>query len=218
MNGHLPPARETAGNTMHGMAERLSPRQRQYALLGLILAGGVGLLWLILTLNSGQNPPTDAAKGPSQPGSVTNIGVMPPGGQVNPVDQWVGTAGRKLAQYEFEREEQNRLNKERSAFEQRTMQRFAELEQKLTSASQAASTPAPQPASPPAPMAMPPADSLPARPTGSGASTVGMPPGTPDQTVPPAQPAASEAPRITRLTISPRARVSESSRGIEFNS
>ena len=31
---------------------------------------------------------------------------MPPGQQVNPVDQWVGTAGSKLAQYESEREEQ----------------------------------------------------------------------------------------------------------------
>jgi conjugal transfer pilus assembly protein TraK len=30
------------------------------------------------------------------PGTVTNIGVMPPGQQVNPVDQWVGTAGSKL--------------------------------------------------------------------------------------------------------------------------
>ena len=29
---------------------------------------------------------------------------MPPGQQVNPVDQWVGTAGRKLAQYENERD------------------------------------------------------------------------------------------------------------------
>ena len=64
---------------------------------------------------------------------------------MNPVDQWVGTAGRKLAQYETEREEQSRLNKERQAFEGRTMQRFAELEQRLTASQQAA---APKPAAP----------------------------------------------------------------------
>ena len=63
-------------------------------------------------------------------------------GQVNPVDQWVGTAGRKLAQYENEREEQGRLNKNAQAFEAKTMQRFADLEQRLTSAQQAAATPA----------------------------------------------------------------------------
>ena len=103
--------------------------------------------------------------GSAQPATVTNIGVMPPGQQVNPVDQWVGTAGRKLAQYENERDEQTRLNKDRQAFEARTMQRFAELEQKLTSASQAASMSlAPNAAAAsntPAPPTMPPASSLP---------------------------------------------------------
>jgi conjugal transfer pilus assembly protein TraB len=84
------------------------------------------------------------------PGPVTNIGVMPPGQQVNPVDQWVGTAGSKLAQYESEREEQGRLNKDRQAFEARTMQRFAELEQRLTAATQAVQ------AQPPAPTAQAP--------------------------------------------------------------
>lgn len=165
MSGHIPPVRERAGNALRSAVERLSPRQRQYGLLGLILVGGVGLLWLILSLTSSPPHATDSAKRQDQPGSVTNIGVMPPGTQVNPVDQWVGTAGRRLAQYEAERDEQNRLNKERSSFEQRTMQRFAELEQKLTSASQAAATPAPapQPSPQPSPTTMPPASSLPAR-------------------------------------------------------
>jgi conjugal transfer pilus assembly protein TraB len=98
---------------------------------------------------------------------VTNIGVMPPGQQVNPVDQWVGTAGSKLAQYENEREEQGRLNKDRQAFEARTMQRFSDLEQRLTSASQgalAAQTPAVAPQPPaPVPAPLPPAASLPCR-------------------------------------------------------
>ena len=220
MNGHIPPVRERAGHALRSVVERLSPRQRQYGLLGLILVGGVGLLWLILSLTSSPPHATDAAKRQDQPGSVTNIGVMPPGMQVNPVDQWVGTAGRRLAQYEAERDEQNRLNKERSAFEQRTMQRFAELEQKLTSASQAAATPAPQAAAPapqpapqpvpqPSPTTMPPASSLPTRTAGQDAGQLGMPPGTPDQGTSPARPAVPEAPRISRIAIAPRERATD---------
>ncbi len=146
--------------------QRLSPRQRQYVTLAAILVCGVGLLWLIFALTDTRSPTADAKNnGSAQPATVTNIGVMPPGQQVNPVDQWVGTAGRKLAQYENERDEQTRLNKDRQAFEARTMQRFAELEQKLTSASQAASMPSAPNAgaasSTPAPPTMPPASSLP---------------------------------------------------------
>ena len=116
------------------LIERLSPKQRQYAMLCTLMAGGVGLLWSIFAFtDNGQKTGVVPSSG-GQPPAVTNIGVMPPGAQVNPVDQWVGTAGRKLAQYESEREEQGRLNKDRQTFEAKTMQRFAELEQQLTSA------------------------------------------------------------------------------------
>ena len=198
MSGHIPPVRERAGNALRGVVDRLSPRQRQYGLLGLILVGGVGLLWLILSLTSSPPHATDA-KRQDQPGSVTNIGVMPPGTQVNPVDQWVGTAGRRLAQYESERDEQSRLNKERSAFEQRTMQRFSELEQKLTSANQAAATPTPQ-APTPAPQSAP----QPAPQPSPQPSPTTMPPGTPDPGTSPARPTVPEAPRISRVSIAPR--------------
>lgn len=203
MNGQLPPLRERVGSALRGIAERLSPRQRQYALLGLILIAGISLLWMILALTA--SPPNlgGTPKPQGQPSGVTNIGVLPPGAQVNPVSQWVGTAGRKLAQYESEREEQNRLNKERSAFEQRTIQRFAELEQKLTSASQAAATV--QPSAAPAPTApttaMPPAEALPQRPASHDGVQPGMPPGTPAMPIAPALP---ETPRISRITITPR--------------
>lgn len=203
MNGQIPPLRERAGSALRGIAERLSPRQRQYALLGLILVAGVGLLWMILTLTASPPHPGGTPKPADRASGVTNIGVLPPGAQVNPVDQWVGTAGRKLAQYESERDEQNRLNKERSAFEQRTMQRFAELEQKLTSASQAAASA--QPPAAPAPTApttaMPPAEALPQRPAGHDSAQPGMPPGTPAMPIAPTLP---ETPRITRITITPR--------------
>jgi hypothetical protein len=154
----------------------MTPRQRQFALLGVIVAGGVGLLWLIFAStdtgsSSGARKPAAGAPGP-----VTNIGVMPPGQQVNPVDQWVGTAGSKLAQYESEREEQTRLNRDRQAFEARTMQRFAELEQRLTSATQAAQgAAAPAPAAapvPPVPAPLPPA--LPS--VSAGTTPTGLPP------------------------------------------
>lgn len=128
--------------------EALSPRQRQYALLAVLLAGGIALLWVVFSLS---NPAQEArtVDATAQGGtSVTNVGVLPPGAPLNPVDQWVGTAGRKLAQYESEREEQGRLNKERQSFESRTMQRFAELEQRLTSAQQGAVSSAPVTASP----------------------------------------------------------------------
>ncbi|ASI68678.1 conjugal transfer protein TraB [Diaphorobacter nitroreducens] len=225
MSGHIPPMRERANNALRGVIERLSPRQRQYGLLGLILAGGFGLLWLILALTSPPSHPTDVAQRQDQPGSVTNIGVMPPGTQVNPVDQWVGTAGRRLAQYESERDEQSRLNKERSAFEQRTMQRFADLEQKLTSASQAAAAPAPTPQPAPAPQpapqpssqpsftTMPPASSLPARPAGQDGSQFGMPPGMPGQGTSLTPQAPPEAPRIARVSVTPRERSAENGQG-----
>ena len=33
--------------TLRGVLDRLSPKQRQYAMLAAILLGGVGMLWLI---------------------------------------------------------------------------------------------------------------------------------------------------------------------------
>jgi conjugal transfer pilus assembly protein TraB len=197
---------------LHRALESLSPKQRQYAMLGAVLAGGVGLLWLIFASTdsgpSGKNG-KDAKPAGGTPSAVTNIGVMPPGQQVNPVDQWVGTAGSKLAQYESEREEQSRLNKDRQAFEARTMQRFADLEQRLTSAANASQAPAaPTAAIPGAPAAMPPAASLPPPPVPSmprSSPANAMPPGLPGG--PPAAPMAAPAPAapvLTRITLAER--------------
>lgn len=108
--------------------ERLSPRQRQYALLILLVFGGIGLLWLAFALTDEPLPTGGSSSG----GPVTNIGVMPPGSQVSALDRWVGNAGSKLAQYEREREDQNRFNQDRQSFEQSTQQRLADLEQRLT--------------------------------------------------------------------------------------
>ncbi|MBX3681837.1 MAG: conjugal transfer protein TraB [Thauera sp.] len=191
-------------HTLRALLERLSPKQRQYAMLGAIVAGGVGILWLIFAFTGPSARNGEARTAAGQPSTVTNIGVMPPGGQVNPLDQWVGTAGRKLAQYEAEREEQARLNKDRQAFEAKTLQRFAELEQRLTSAQQAAATPAPpKPADPPT--SLPPAPPPPKR-----LSAGAMPPGAPGNLPPPA--IAPAIPTITRISLGDRSRASTGSR------
>ena len=198
---------------VRGLLERLSPRQRQYATLVAILVCGVGLLWLIFALTDTRSKTADAkGAGNGTPSAVTNIGVMPPGQQVNPVDQWVGTAGRKLAQYESERDEQTRLNKDRQAFEAQTMKRFAELEQKLTSASQVANAqpvPAPPPVQAPAAPAMPPAASLPPPPPPRTSPAGGMPPGDPGMGLRDAIPQLrNSAPTLTRITLVDRAKPS----------
>ncbi|MBX3605781.1 MAG: conjugal transfer protein TraB [Piscinibacter sp.] len=196
---------------MRALVERLTPRQRQYAMLGAILLGGVGLLWLVFAFAE-SSPSGQASKGSgATPGPVTNIGVMPPGQQVNPVDQWVGTAGSKLAQYESEREEQSRLNKDRQAFEARTMQRFAELEQRLTATTQAVQAPVPAPAPnsvAPVP-ALPPPSALPPPPPAPRGPAGAMPPGVPPAplssalTLP-----APAAPALTRIAVADRAATS----------
>ena len=117
--------------------KQLSPKQRQYTMLVALFGGGVAALWLVLLFSMRNEPSRPASASASGPKTVTNLGVMPPGQQVNPVDQWVGTAGQKLAQYESERDEQTRLNKDRQAFEARTMQRFSDLEQRLLAQTQA---------------------------------------------------------------------------------
>ena len=92
---------------------------------------------------TGSPPKTGAAQASAgQPSAVTNIGVMPPGGQVNPGGS-VGRHGRTQARPVRERTRRARTaQQERQAFEAKTMQRFADLEQRLTSAQQAAATPA----------------------------------------------------------------------------
>ncbi|KQP23385.1 TraB/VirB10 family protein [Pseudorhodoferax sp. Leaf267] len=206
MNGtpQAGPPPTAPGHLPGRLQQRLSPRQRQYALLAAIVAVGVLLLWLVFSFSAAQTSDRPARQRPAQPGDVTNIGVMPPGAQVNPVDQWVGTAGRKLAQYESERAEQGKLNKDRQAFEARTMQRFAELEQRLT-ASAAAAPPVPGPApapapAPVAPTAMPPAAALPPRLPVTASTAGAMPAGAPPLLVAPAPP----PPVITRVSLADR--------------
>lgn len=209
----IPPGGRAPGYAVRGLMDRFSPRQRQYALLGAILAAGIGLLWLVFSFTGPGPQPRGGSAPQVRPGDVTNIGVLPPGAQVNPLDQWVGTAGRKLAQYETEREEQNRLNKERQAFEGRTMQRFAELEKRLTANQQPPAAPPPAPPGPPpptpaSPVAMPPAASLPPPAPLAAAGAGAMPPGPPS--LPPPTP---PAPSFSRVTLVDRSRAAAAGTG-----
>ncbi len=208
---------------MRDLMARLPPRQRQYAMLAGILAGGVGLLWLVFAFTDSGPKSSESKASSGLPSTVTNIGIMPPGGQVNPVDQWVGTAGRKLAQYENEREEQGRSNKDRQAFETKTLQRFADLEQKLTSAQQAALTPLPPPTLPQTPAALPPvsarfpttmpsAASLPPQPPFAKAfPATALPGGVSGSALVAPFDAMPEVPGITRITLSDRSKAATAS-------
>ncbi len=82
------------GYAVRSGLDRLTPRQRQFALLGAILASGVGLLWLVFSFAGSGTPAHGTRSAPTRPGDVTNIGVLPPGGQLHPDNQRVGTAGR----------------------------------------------------------------------------------------------------------------------------
>lgn len=133
------------GERLRGLVERLAPglwsdprraRQRQFVVMGVLAAALFAALWLIFSVaenrsKSGAANQAIASAGPDA-ASVTNIGVMAPGEPVSPEDSWVGNAGRKLAQYESDKEEQSRINRDAKDFEAGTMKRFSELEQRLT--------------------------------------------------------------------------------------
>ncbi|MBB4730478.1 TraB/VirB10 family protein [Xanthomonas arboricola] len=177
---------------VRGLLERLTPQQRQYALLAALLVAGIGTLWLIFALADDGNEAERAGTQAAKPDTVTNLGVMAPGAQLDPADQWVGVAGRKLADYEQERDRQQRLNQERKAFETRTLERFAELEKRLTA------SPAPPPvetAAPPPAEALPPAQSLPPPPPPPSGTAGALPVGEPPL---PPMPAA---PQLQRLSL-----------------
>ena len=176
--------------------DHLSPQHRQYALLGGLLLASLGALWLVFALADGAKEEGEPTTLTATDDRVTNVGVMAPGAQLDPLDQWVGTAGRKLADYEQERERQGRLNQDRQAFEARTLERFTELERRLTAPPiPPVPAPTPEPATPPA-SALPPPPPPPREVGGL------IPTGAPE--VPP-HPALPQMQRITLAPASARA-------------
>ena len=140
----------------HTLLDRVSPRQKQYLLSAGVLGGGVGIFWAFLALSSQPAAqPAAGAAGSAGPGKlVTNPelagGVTPM--QVAPVDQWLGTAGKDLAQYKIERQDQEKFNADRKANEATILQRLAELEKRESSTVGVANVPSELSPTPAVPM------------------------------------------------------------------
>lgn len=195
------------------LTSRLSPKQTQYVTAGGILAGGIGMLWLVLSLASTDEPKAAPDAGRAKEKVVVNPeqeGVTPP--SVDPLDQWVGTAGKTLAQYKVDKDAQERFNAERKAGEQSLMQRLADLENKQQEQNVASSAaPAAVPVEPPAaaptgrPSATPPHTAPGASPS---VDPSGYPPGSPVAPLPVTNgsadmpvPSAEPAPALIRVNL-----------------
>ena len=193
--------------------DRVPTRSRQFLTVGALGLVGFGVLWIALASGTSEPPkrnPNAPAPGELKP---TNVDLMAPGAQLRDTEVWIGAAGREVAQYKSEREEQKRINRERKEAEDDIRKRFAELEQKIRTP---VPVPDPKPVQPMPPAPVPlasrapdlPPNSSPARPgalpppPGSLPARPGMPPGVPqsmqagfDQPIQPSVPA------LVRVTL-----------------
>jgi len=154
---------------------RLPVKQRQYLLAALICCAGMAILYVAIWLGT----PAKTEHGQAVPrkgGSGHNVAKVMAPGPISAEDEWLGTAGRRLDQFETERLEQERRNTENKAFQAQVMQHFADLERKQAEQAQnlAKSPAAHAPALPPP---VPQTSPLPASPARPGAFS--MPPGAP---------------------------------------
>lgn len=185
--------------------DKLKPRQRHWAMLIGIIVVTVGTLWALFTATESPTKLAPNAKAP-EASKVTNVGVMPGGAQVKPLDQWIGDAGRKMAQYEKDKENQQKRDKDQQAFQEQVSKRFAALDDQLraqqnATAAQSAAPPAP----PPQPMSSPPAGALGGAgrplppPPPSAAPAAGMPVGSPPMVL-----AEPPKPQLVRVSVAER--------------
>ena len=155
-------------------------RRRQLVHLGLVLAAGIGVLWLVFTIGDTGKQVHPARKGQKAP--VTNLSIQVPG-EIDPREAWLGTAGRDVAQLKADVEAQQHKDAERKVTEDALLKRLTQLEQRAeTPAAQSSAKPAAPPATP----------SLPSGPLASPSnSPTSYPPASPLTTpVPGAPPAA----------------------------
>ena len=205
--------------------ERFSPRTRQWLMIGSI--GLVAFLVLYLALSSSSSePPKRNPAGPA-PGELkpTNVDLMAPGGQLSDREVWMGTAGREIAQYKNDREDQRRINRERKEAEEAILRRFADFENKLKTIPAPSDPQKPASPMPPAPLPVPVSpveaapNSSPARPgslpppPGSLPARPGMPPGAPQGIHSSFDPQAQQsAPPLVRVNLpSSKDKLAESS-------
>jgi conjugal transfer pilus assembly protein TraB len=166
--------------TLKSCTARLTPRQQQYLAAASIVTACIGVLWAVLAYSESGSPAKQLPKATDKRATVNVDGtsMMVPG-QISPEDQWVGNAGKKLAQYDSDKEAQDKINSDHKAVEAALLKRLADLEAKT-----AATT---EPAPPPAPVTPP--ISQPSAPAPSQ-----YPPGTPlGGNAPPGLPATDVA-------------------------
>ena len=186
---------------------KLQPRRRHWVMLIGMLVVTVGALWAMFAATESPTKLATNAK-PPEASKVTNVGILPGGAQVKPLDQWIGDAGRKMAQYEKDKENQEKRNKDQQAFQDQVSKRFGALDEQLraqqnAAAGQSATPPAP----PPAPTAPPPAAALSGAgrglppPPPSASPAAGMPAGSPPMAL-----AEPPKPQLVRVSVAERTR------------
>ncbi|WP_128002274.1 TrbI/VirB10 family protein [Piscinibacter defluvii] len=192
------------------IAERMSPRAKQWTVAGLVCGGGVALLWAVFSAGSGDSAQRAAAASAKSDVKPTNVDMMAPGAQVKDSEVWIGKAGKDLEAYKADKEEQKKLNREVSERQQEVLRRLAEMESRLKGGPQAASSPSMGPAAtpqtPPPETALPRATaSLPPAPPPPVAYPRGaMPPGVPANASPSGIDVAATPPQpqLMRVTLS----------------
>jgi conjugal transfer pilus assembly protein TraB len=192
--------------TLKSLTARLTPRQQQYLAAASIVTACIGVLWAVLAYSESGSPARQLPKSTDKRTTVNVDGasMMVPG-QISPEDQWVGNAGKKLAQYDSDKEAQDKINSDRKAVEAALLKRLADLEAKTAATAEQGLPPAP-----PAPVTPP-------IPQPSAPAPLQYPPGTPlGGNAPPGPPANDVAsgntgvlrPNETPETLAPMIRVS----------
>lgn len=192
------------------IAERMSPRAKQWTVAGLVCGGGVALLWAVFSAGSGDSAQRAAAASAKSDVKPTNVDMMAPGAQVKDSEVWIGKAGKDLEAYKADKEEQKKLNREVSERQQEVLRRLAEMESRLKGGPQAASAPSTSPAT--APQTPPPETALPrataalppAPPPPVAYPRGAMPPGVPANASPSGIDVAATPPQpqLMRVTLS----------------
>lgn len=181
---------------------KLSPRQRQWAVAIGLTASVIGALWAVFAAT--EQPPRIGANPKAAAAKVTNVDVMAGGAQVTPLDQWIGDAGKKMALYERDKQEQEKRNKDNATFQEQVLKRFSAVDEQLRAQSSAAAQNAPVPAAPAPQTSLPPTSALSNTgqlppPPPPGGATAGLPAG-----LPPAPMADAARFHLVRVTVSER--------------
>lgn len=169
--------------TLKSCTARLTPKQQQYLAAASIVTACIGVLWAVLAYSESGSPARQLPKSTDKRATVNVDGasMMVPG-QISPEDQWVGNAGKKLAQYDSDKEAQDKINSDHKAVEAALLKRLADLEAKTAATAEQSPPPAP-----PAPVTPP-------TPQPAVAAPLQYPPGTPPGgSAPPGPPATDLA-------------------------